>query len=672
VSHDTDKLIRQLSLVAFLMAERRAITARDVKSNVEGYSEMSDEAFARRFYSDRAELLSLGVPLQSQRDEFTGEELYTLRSEQYFLPKLELDNDELAALQTALYLLEGKFAYAEPLRLALQNLGLGRPGFAEPLGDTAQRVEVVDPDYSPEMPGRLAKLEGAISKQRTVKFEYWSIGRDKIAERALNPYALLQDNGGWYVIGQDLDRAGIRTFRVSRIRGEIKFATRRERDFRTPTDFDIEQFRGRPPWQIGDTIGEARIEVRGDTAWWVQRAYGDTGRLEDGVFVTDFSSLPQLASWVLKQDGRAVPLEPEELRREVARSLKRVREGHEGAAPQPARESPKRNVPVEPIERFAGPVAPERFAVLQALLAYLLAECGEEKDAEIPAAELLERFPSIPPEELEEHLSLLNLVNFGGGCYTIYTELSDGVVHVDKELWGDTFRASPRLTPLEARAIRLALEYVGPMIAADAHSPLDKVRKKLEETFGVFELGQGAEVHGTEEEDLIAALARGRDERRLVEIEYQKEVDEQPSTRIVEAYSFERALPHWYVHTYDRTSGGERSFRLDRMRSAKLLKETFEAREGFQPTRLRGAKSARVLYTPEIARYEIERGARKLSDRSALREIPVGSDEWLESEILSKRGEAIVLEPADLRSRIAARARELAKELGVERLRVKA
>jgi proteasome accessory factor C len=390
------------------------------------------------------------------------------------------------------------------------------------------------------------------------------------------------------------------------------------------------------------------------------------------VFVTDFSSLPQLASWVLKQDGRAVPLEPEELRREVARSLKRVREGHEGPAPQPARESPKRDVPVDPIERFAGPVAPERFAVLQALLAYLLAECGEEKDAEIPEAELLERFPSIPSEELEEHLSLLNLVNFGGGCYTIYTELSDGVVHVDKELWGDTFRASPRLTPLEARAIRLALEYVGPMIAADAHSPLDKVRKKLEETFGVFELGQGAEVHGTEEEDLIAALARGRDERRLVEVEYQKEVDEQPSTRIVEAYSFERALPHWYVHTYDRTSDGERSFRLDRMRSAKLLEETFEAREGFQPTRLRGAKSARVLYTPEIARYEIERGARKLSDRSALREIPVGSDEWLESEILSKRGEAIVLEPADLRSRIGARARELAKELGVERLRVKA
>jgi proteasome accessory factor C len=672
VSHDTDKLIRQLSLVAFLMAERRAITARDVKSNVEGYSEMSDEAFARRFYSDRAELLALGVPLQSQRDEFTGEELYTLRTEQYILPRLELEDEELAALQTALYLLEGQFAYAEPLRLALQNLALGRPGFAEAPTETAGRVEVRDPDYSPEMPGRLAKLEGAISKQRTVKFEYWSISRDETSDRTLNPYALLPDNGVWYVVGHDLDRDDIRTFRVSRIRGDIKFATRRERDFRVPTDFDIEQYRGRPPWQIGDIVGEARIEVRGDTAWWVQRAYGATGRLEDDVFVTDYSSLGQLASWVLRQDGRAVPLEPEELRREVAAALRRVREGHEGKAPEPAREAPQRAIE-QAGDRPAGPVAPERFAVLQALLAYLLAACGDGKDAVIPAAELLERFPSIPPEELEEHLSLLNLVNFGGGCYTIYAELSGDEVHVDKELWGDTFRQSPRLTPLEARAIRLALEYVGPMIAADAHTPLARVRKKLEETFGVFELAQTPEPHVERaEEDLVSTLARGMRELKLVEIEYLKEMEAKPSTRIVEPYALERQMPNWYVHTWDRTSGAERSFRLDRMRSAKLTREKFEPREGFEPTRLRGARSARIWYSPTIARYETERGARRLADKSALREVPVGSDEWLESDILSKRGEAIVLEPAELRSRIAARARELAKELGVERLRVKA
>src|SRR5207302_9720596 len=131
------------------------------------------------------------VALQSQRDEFTGEELYTLRSEQYFLPQLELENEELAALQTALYLLEGKFAYAEPLRLALQNLALGRPGFADARSDTALRVEVLDPDYPPEMPGRLAKLEGAISKPRTAKFEQWLLSRDHELERGPDSSALL-------------------------------------------------------------------------------------------------------------------------------------------------------------------------------------------------------------------------------------------------------------------------------------------------------------------------------------------------------------------------------------------------------------------------------------------------------------------------------------------------
>jgi proteasome accessory factor C len=639
-----------------------------VKQNVEGYSEMSDEAFARRFYSDRAELIGLGVPLHSQRDEFTGEELYTLRSEQYFLPALELSDDELAALQTCFYLLEGKFAYAEPLRLALQNLALGRPGFAEAPSETAGSVEVFDPDYSAEMPGRLAKLENAISKQRTVKFAYWSIGRDVEGERTVNPYALLREERGWYVIGEDLDDETRKTFRVSRIRGEIRFATRRERDFRIPADFDIDEYRERPVWQIGPVAGEARIEVSPATAWWVERTYGGAGHLDDGVFATDYSSLPLLASWILRQDGRAVPLEPAGLRREVAASLRRIRDGHTGAPSKPAAEvaAPE---PDGAVERPAGPVAPERFAVLQALLAYLLAACGDERDAEIPARELVERF-NIPPESLEEHLSLLNLVNFGGGCYAVYAELDGDVVRVDKELYGDTFRAAPRLTPLEARAIRLALEFVGPMVAAGTHEPLDRVRRKLEETFGEFELAQTPEPHeGTDEERLVTTLSDAIREHRLVEVEYLKEGEGTPSTRIVEPYKLERELPNWRVHTWDRTRDDERSFRLDRMRSARLLDERFEPRPGFEPRGLRGARTARIWYSPAIARWQVERGARRLRDGSALEERAVGSPEWLVGEIFFHRGEAVVLEPEDLRRRVRARAAELAKELGVAGLR---
>ena len=670
MSHDTDKLIRQLSLVAFLMAERRPLTARDVKQNVEGYQEMSDEAFARRFYSDRAELLALGVPLDSQRDEFTGEELYNLRSERYFLPPLELTDDELAALQTCLYLLEGQFAYAEPLRLALQNLALGRPGFEHAPTDTARAVELHDPGYSAELPGRLAKLEGAISKSRTLKFTYWSIMRDDVHERTVNPYALLFDRGQWYVVGLDLDDERIKTFRVSRMRGEIRLATRRERDFRLPPDFDADAYRLPPNWQVGEIQGEASIEVAGDTAWWVERAYGAHGRIDDGVFVTEYASLGQLSSWILRQDGRAVPVAPPELRRLVRADLDLVQERHAGKPPKVADEAAESHEEAE--ERPASPVPPERFGLLQALLAHLLDRCGDESQAVIPAAEIADRF-NLTPESLEEHLQLLNLVNFGGGCYAVYTELQNGQVHVEKEIFGDTFRSPPRLTPLEARAIRLALEFVGPMIAADARSPLERVRAKLEETFGEFELVQTPEPHVQRaEEDLVATLSRGSRERRLVEIDYLKEGEEEMSTHLVEAYSLERRLPYWYVHTWDRTREGERSFRLDRMRSARLQRGHFEPREGFDPHEFRDARPARIWYSKQIARWEVEKGASPLADGSAVAEKPVGSPEWLVGEILSYRGEAVVLEPAELRRAVAQRAKELQRELGLSRVRVPA
>ncbi|MBA2299038.1 MAG: WYL domain-containing protein [Actinobacteria bacterium] len=672
MSHDTDKLIRQLSLVAFLMAERRPLTARDVKGNVEGYSEMSDEAFARRFYSDRAELIALGVPLHSQRDEFTGEELYTLRSENYFLPKLELTDDELAALLTGLHLLEGKFAYAEPLRLALQNLALGRKGFDDAPVETADRVKVSDPDYSPELAGRLSKLEAAISKQRTIKFSYWSPQRDRVSERTLNPYALRHDEGVWYVIGGDLDDEREKTFRVSRIRSDIRFATRRERDFRLPADFDVENHRRRSPWQIGELSGTARVAVSGDTAWWVKRTLGEAGTLEDGVFETEYASLDPLASWILRQNGRAIPLEPTELRGAIASALTLVRDRHEGDAPAVAKEKPHAALPTA--DRPAPPVAPERFAVLQALLAHLLAACGNTREAELDADELAERF-HIPREELQEHLSLLNLVNFGGGCYTVYAQLDGAVVSVDKELYGDVFRLAPRLTPLEARAIRLALDYVGPSIAADSHTTLDRVRRKLEETFGQFELAQTephdqADGEPTDEEQLIGTLSDGIEHHRLVEIEYLKEGEETPSTRLVEPYQLMRELPYWRVHTWDRSAGDARTYRVDRMRSARLTEERFEPREGFDPNYLRDPGIARVWYSLAVARWKCERGARPLADGSALGELGFKTEDWIVGEILHDRGEAVVLEPEELRATVAKRASALLRELKVSRIRV--
>ena len=109
------------------------------------------------------------------------------------------------------------------------------------------------------------------------------------------------------------------------------------------------------------------------------------------------------------------------------------------------------------------------------------------------------------------------------------------------------------------------------------------------------------------------------------------------------------------------------------MRSAKVTDETFEPRQSFEPRGLRDARTAKVLYAKGVAaRWAAERGATLLKDGTALAEMPVGSQEWLTGEILSQRGESILLEPEEMREALAARAHELANELGVSRLRARA
>ena len=314
-------------------------------------------------------------------------------------------------------------------------------------------------------------------------------------------------------------------------------------------------------------------------------------------------------------------------------------------------------------DRPPGPVAPERFGVLQSLLAYLLAACGEEREAVIPARELIERF-SIPPEALEEHLSLLNLVNFGGGCYAVYAELHGDEVHVDKELFGDTFRGPPRLTPLEARAIRLALEFVGPMIAAGAHSPLDRVRAKLEETFGVFELDADARAAGRRRggprRDAHARDRRPEGRRaRVPQARVDRGDARARSSRTRSSAGCRTGTSTPGMSTATRRAATGSTARARRRRCA----SGFTPRDGFDPAELQQTTTARIWYSPEVARWEVEKGAIPLVDGSAVSERAVGSPEWLIGEVLSFRGEAVVLAPLELRARVADRARELEREL---------
>ena len=194
------------------MAERRPLTARDIKSNVEGYQEMSDEAFARRFYSDRAELVALGVPLDSQRDEFTGEELYTLRSERYFLPRARARRRRARRAADVLLPARGplrvrRAAAARAAEPRARPLGRARSPPRRPAPPSASRCATPT-----TRPSCRAASASSRARSRSSARSSSATGRStatRSEERTLNPYALLPENGSWYVIGHDLERDDI-------------------------------------------------------------------------------------------------------------------------------------------------------------------------------------------------------------------------------------------------------------------------------------------------------------------------------------------------------------------------------------------------------------------------------------------------------------------------------
>lgn len=694
---DDDKLVRQLSLIAFLMAQQRPVTADEIHESVEGYGGMSEQAFLRRFYSDRGDIEAMGIRLSVERpgdDPFQGD-LYALPPENYYLPPIDFDERELSALQTCLYVLEGQFAYAEPLRLALQHLTLGRPS---PLDDQAARtvaVNLLGPDHSAEVATHLSKIESAIGRRKTIRFTYYTIGRDELSEREVDPYSLLYAAGRWYMVGFSRERQDMRVFRLSRIRGRITFKTRAEHDFPPPRDFDLSRYRDRAPWQFEDGEDVARIALSPVIAWWVDQMFGTYGTSEasaDGsaVYETPYGNRRELVTWILSLGAEAEVLEPADLRAAVISSLETVRERHEAdgkrmtpvAAPVPEDEEDEK--PPAASEDLPETIVPaERFARLLALMTRLLAACGDSHQAHVPLADLRKGL-NLSTQVLLEDINLLNLINFGGGCYAVYAQVDDDAVHVTKEVYGDRFARPARLSPLEAKALLWALEFIGDRLPIDSDDALGSARRKIEEAIGdenlpQIELGRVQ----TANTDVAAAVGRAIREERLLEIDYWTESRGTITQRVIEPHLLVNARDAWYVVAYCRRAEDQRTFRLDRIRSARVSEETFARRQDLTagPYRPWGdrrtpdgatlAQSASVWCSPDIARWIAEEHSsrERYADGSVLVEIPYASEEWLVREILKYQGEAVLFEPPALRRTVADLADAVLARYGAGRTR---
>jgi proteasome accessory factor BC len=713
MAKDTEKLIRQLSLISYLMAERRPVTALEIRRDVEGYSGMNEDAFARRFYADRSELESLRIQLTVERpaDGAAEQENYSLRPENFHLPPIAFTDKELAALQTALSLLDGEFAYAEPLRLALQQITWGRPSPLRAPEQHSVALGITASAGGHELSARLAKVETAIFRNKTIVFDYYTMERGEVGSRRVDPYHLLFQGGQFYLLGYAHERKAVRVFRLSRIRGKVSYATKAEHDFHRPTDFDPRAYANRADWQLGDERGLAQVLVCERIAWQIERhfgRYGEIAEMDDGgrLFTTGYSNPRGIISWVLGLGANARLLGPEDLLGELQDRLELLQERHDeapptdpgdgvgtGGAPAATRIAPPSRSrsgrkggagggEEEGSGRGEAAIRPERFARL-VTLASILIKAGREGGAagagggqsagpgparlgRVAIAEVCERL-KISEEELREDVNVLNVVNFGGGSYVLYAEIKEeeGEIEVDPEPYSDNFDRPARLLPVEAKALVAAIDLIGEHIPEGS---LTSAREKIVAALGEDPMEQGLQVAPTAGDDSGVArlVSSAIQERRMIEIEYYKENEDELSQRRVEPYALTNGREGWYVASFDPERDGMRHFRLDRIKRVTVTEETFEPRPEVDPAaavdgwlrtgEVQASRSARVWVSPERARWarEARRVVEEWSDGSVVVELSFAGVDWLVREILREAGDAAVLEPEDVREAVRA------------------
>lgn len=684
MAKDTEKLIRQLSLISYLMAERRPVTASEIRRDVEGYSGMNEDAFARRFYADRAELEALGIHLSVDKpaEANADQENYSLRPENFHLPAIEFSDQELAALGSALTLLDGEFAYAEPLRLALQQLTWGQPS---PLRAPDQRqiaLGVTAGAEGPELSQRLAKIETAIFRQKTILFDYFTIDRDNTEKRKVDPYALLFQDGRFYLVGYAHEREAVRVFRLSRIRGRVSYASKSEHDFRRPADFDPRDYASRAVWQLGDPVGEAEIDVSKRIAWQIERHFGRYGQFEPlpegGLrFTTSYASPRALISWVLRHGEHLRVVGPPELEAELQERVALLARRHTAGGLELAASLPGTpslaDLEPEPSKDKAEPtIRPERFARL-VTLASILIQAGR-KGEKLQARELQQRL-QITEAELRDDVNLLSVVNFGGGSYVLYAEVSeDGTIEVDPEPYSDNFARPARLLPVEAKALVAAIDLIGDHLPEGA---LSSARQKIVQALGADPAQQGLHIAGTggDDKDLARQVSTAIAEGKVLKIVYWKPNEDELSTRTIEPYALVNGREGWYVASYDLGKEAVRHFRLDRLHTVEETGATFERRPEVDPAadidgwprtgELPAADVARVWIAPERARWarEERRVSEELADGAVIVELPYAGNDWLVREVLAEAGDAAILSPEQARDAVHAAASDLAAAL---------
>jgi proteasome accessory factor B len=307
---------RLMNLVIMLLVARTYVTKERIRDVIEGYQGSEDEAFEKMFERDKAELRSLGIPIEVGYTDpfFEDEQGYRIARDAFELPDLDLEPDEVAVLGLAARVWQHAGLAAATSQALVKLRAAGYDVDRQALDALRPRVEADEPAFD--------AMWAATLSRTPVRFGYQRPADTTPTQRHVQPWGVVTTRERWYVIGFDTDRQATRMFRLSRIDGAVE-TDGRAGSYTVPAGTDLRAIAGdlapeRPSTHAVVLARTGRAEMlRRRATEIVGPVTGPDGSEDwDRVTLTTYS-LDETASEILSHLGDVVAVEPIRLRQTV-------------------------------------------------------------------------------------------------------------------------------------------------------------------------------------------------------------------------------------------------------------------------------------------------------------------------------------------------------------------
>lgn len=270
---------------------------------------------------------SLGAPIQYSKEK-NG---YYYSEEKFSLPEVKLTEGELVSIFLGEEILR-KYKHTpfeEEIRKAFEKIELLLPEEISVNFDEIAQAYSFDIKQTRELDENSARVFAALAKaikdKRSIEIKYYSMAKNEVTKRKLDPYHLRHTMGTWYLIALCHLRNDIRTFAVSNIK-EIKLLDEKSV---IPRNFSIEKFLA-DSWGIFEGAPVVKVVLRFEPAiarWVAERRWHSSQKTvenKDGSATLTFrvSGTSEIKPWIMSFGSKVRVMEPKTLRKEIINEIR--------------------------------------------------------------------------------------------------------------------------------------------------------------------------------------------------------------------------------------------------------------------------------------------------------------------------------------------------------------